>query len=74
MEQLIISASLAITLVAHIIAVSFREIRYQRTIDRLTDKLMARDYKEYASMNAPKEPEQKLREPKSWYDDPTIGD
>ena len=45
----------------------------QRTIDRLTDKLMARDYKEYSTMNAgPTEPEKPKRKPTSWYDDPSI--
>lgn len=50
-------------------------IRLQVTLDRLTDKLMARDYKEYVSMNQrPTEPEKPRRQPMSWHDDPNIDD
>ena len=44
----------------------------QRTIDRLTDKLMARDLKEYVSMTQPQEKKEPAkRKPISWYDDET---
>lgn len=49
--------------------------RQQATIDRLTDKLMAKDYREYVTMQ-PREsvPETPKRKPMSWYDDPNIED
>lgn len=47
-------------------------IKQQRTIDRLTDKLMARNYVEYKSVNGIKEedasPVREDDEPKGWYD------
>ncbi|MFB0847327.1 hypothetical protein [Paenibacillus oleatilyticus] len=48
---------------------AFIMYRQQRTIDALTNKLMARDYREYASMQTkPQEPEKKKRKPMSWFD------
>lgn len=50
-------------------------LKQQRTIERLTDRLMARDYKEYKSMtDAPKTTEEPKREALSWYDDRDIED
>lgn len=44
-----------------------------RTIDRLNDRLMARDYREYVSTTRQSQtPETPRRRPKSWYDDPNI--
>lgn len=46
----------------------------QRTIDRLTDKMMARSYKEFVTMQPKPEedkPKQK-KQPLSWYDDMTV--
>ncbi|MEF3306672.1 hypothetical protein [Paenibacillus sp. GYB003] len=53
----------------------FEKKTMQKTIDRLTDKLMAKDYREYVSMQ-PREPvqEQPKRKAMSWYDDPNIDD
>ena len=46
--------------------------RQQRNIDNLTDRLMARNYVEYKSMNGIKEedasPAREEDEPKTWYD------
>lgn len=61
---------------AAMIVMGFIIYRQQRTIDNLTNKLMARDYKEYVSMQ-PKEAVQeplKKRKPMSWYDDADIDD
>jgi hypothetical protein len=50
--------------------VSYRVITaQQRTIGELTNKLMARDYKEYISMTTPPQPEKPKRERQSWYDE-----
>lgn len=47
--------------------------RQQRTIDRLTDKLMAKDYGEYKRHTSPlMREEPKTRKPQSFYDDPGI--
>ncbi len=45
----------------------------QRTIDRLTDKMMARSYKEFVTMQ-PREEKTKVqkKEPLSWYDDASV--
>lgn len=42
----------------------------QRTIDRLTDKVMAGSYKEYATMQpkATEKPKGQKQQPLSWYD------
>ena len=40
----------------------------QKTIDELTNKLMARDFKEYVTMSTPPVPEKPKREKQSWYD------
>lgn len=49
--------------------------RQQRTIEALTDKVMAKDYREYVSMQ-PKHagPEKQRREPLSYFDDPELDD
>jgi hypothetical protein len=45
----------------------------QRTIDRLTDKLMAKDYNEYKrNENVTQPVETKMRKKQSFYDDPSI--
>lgn len=58
--------------IAITICLIFVIIKQQRTIDRLTDKLMARNYVEYKSMNGVKEeyasPNREDDEPKSWHD------
>ncbi|KZS48115.1 hypothetical protein AWU65_20380 [Paenibacillus glucanolyticus] len=48
----------------------------QRTIKDLNDRLMARNFTEYASSRAREDPppEVKSRKPLSWYDDPDIMD
>lgn len=47
--------------------------KQQCTIDRLTDKLMAKDYREYVQYNKPVANEEKpLRKPLSWHDDPNV--
>lgn len=45
----------------------------QRTIDRLTDKLMAKDYNKYKRHdNGPMVTEERTRKPMSYYDDTSI--
>lgn len=47
--------------------------RQQQTIDRLTDKLMAKDYGEYKrNNNITITDEKPTRQPLSYYDDPSI--
>jgi len=47
--------------------------RQQQTIDRLTDKLMAKDYGEYKRNNHITITDEKpQRKPMSYYDDPSI--
>ncbi|WP_214629998.1 hypothetical protein [Paenibacillus agaridevorans] len=47
----------------------------QRTIDRLTDKLMAKDYSEYKRHDKLTEvKEERARKPLSYYDDTSIED
>lgn len=47
--------------------------RQQQTIDRLTDKLMAKDYSEYKrGNNVTITNEKPTRKPMSYYDDPSI--
>ncbi|MNM07349.1 hypothetical protein D3C81_173910 [compost metagenome] len=43
--------------------------KQQSTIHDLTNKLMAKDYREYKQMELPPEPEQPKRKPMSWADD-----
>ena len=40
----------------------------QKTIDELTNKLMARDFKEYIAMSTPPVPEKPKQKKQSWYD------
>lgn len=48
-------------------------IKQQRTIDRLTDKLMAKDYGEYKRLGRVEEREEKpKRKPMSFYDDSSV--
>lgn len=73
MDQLITAILLAGVLIFHIIVVSVREARYQRSIDRLTDKIMSRDYGEYKRNNHITIDDSKpQRKPISFYDDPSI--
>jgi large-conductance mechanosensitive channel len=52
---------------------AFVIIRQQRTIDKLTDKLMAKDYNEYKrGENVTQPVETKMRKKVSFYDDPSI--
>lgn len=47
--------------------------KQQQTIDRLTDKLMAKDYREYTQLSRPVVKDDKtIRKPLSWHDDPSI--
>lgn len=47
--------------------------RQQQTIDRLTDKLMAKDYNEYKRGNHITITDEKpTRKPMSYYDDPSV--
>lgn len=70
MEQFALLIGLTIALIAHIVSVIVREKRYNATIDRLTDKLMAKDYREYTTLNAPVKPVKPQKPPMSWFDDP----
>lgn len=73
MEQPILLIALTVALITHMIVVTARERRYQKTIDRLTDKIMARDYSEY-KRNSGKmvQVDDNARKPMSFYDDPGI--
>lgn len=71
---IILAAAVACIVLVSIFA--FKAIALQqRTIDRLTDKLMAGSYKEFVTMqpkvNDSKSKGQK-KEPLSWYDDQTV--
>lgn len=68
MEILIVSA---LTLVITAFS-AFVILQQQRTIDRLTNKLMARDYGEYRRGLMQPEKEREVRKPLSYYDDPSI--
>lgn len=62
---------IAIAVFVGLVVIIFRQ---QRTIDKLTDKLMAKDYREYMSMQ-PREPDpqpEPTRKPLSWHDDPAL--
>jgi len=51
--------------------------KQQKTISNLTDRLMARDFTEYANGTRAREDpptEMKTRKPQSWYDDPNVDD
>lgn len=46
-----------------------------KQIDRLQDRLMARNYGEYVSTQTrPETPQEEQRDPLSWHDDPSIGE
>jgi hypothetical protein len=62
-----------IAFVASLLIMAYIMHRQQRTIDRLTDKLMAKDYNEYKrNENATLPIETKMRKKVSFYDDPSI--
>jgi hypothetical protein len=64
-----------ITFIAVVVIMAYIMHRQQRTIDTLTNKLMARDYREYASMQPkPEVKEPQKRKPLSWYDTADIDD
>lgn len=72
METILIMSAIMLAIMLYS---TFVIAKQQRTIDRLTDKLMARDYKEYKSMTKPlMEDEKPRRKPMSFYDDPNIED
>lgn len=67
---IIISGMLLMALALMLIASEMRNHRQQRTIERLTDRVMAKDYKEYVSLRPqPKAPEKAIKKPLSWYDE-----
>lgn len=75
MNDVTIAAYAGCFLMALIGLYSFFIIRsQQKTIDKLTDKLMAKDYREYVSVQRPAEKTKPKREPMSWHDDPEIED
>ena len=55
-----------------VLCIILQNREHRKTVDRLTDKLMARNYVEYKSMNGIKEedasPAREDDEPKSWHD------
>lgn len=66
----IVMAIIAITFTWSMV---YTQIRMQRTIDKLTDRLMARDYGEYKRHDrTPEAPPREQRKPISYYDDPSI--
>lgn len=46
----------------------FEKKQMQKTIDTLTNKLMAKDYREYVQMGKPPVPVRDDDKPLSWYD------
>lgn len=69
MTDLVIALAIVFAGLVYIIA------RQQQMIDRLTDKLMARDYGEYSRHKRPIEDDSKpSRKPMSFYDDTSIDD
>jgi len=61
------------TVLALIIFSAIVIVRQQQTIERLTEKLMAKDYAEYKRFAHAVEPkENPSRKPMSFYDDPGI--
>lgn len=69
MELIIISALFLAVVVFSAVVI----LKQQRTIERLTDRLMARNYVEYVSLNQTVEtPTEPKRDPVSWYDDVSI--
>lgn len=72
MNDITILTIAALSIMAIIGGMSYAIItRQQRTIDNLTDKLMARSYVEYKSMNRVKEEDAsppREDEPISWHD------
>jgi hypothetical protein len=64
---------MAIVLLTVMTFSGFVVAKQQRTIDTLTDKIMARDYREYKSMTGQAMVEDKpSRKPMSFFDDPNI--
>jgi cell division protein FtsL len=64
---------LATIILVMLVVFAFMFINQQKTIDQLTNKLMAKDYKEYVNLNKPKEQKPPpSRKPMSYYDDPSI--
>jgi len=71
---IIVAASLICITLVSVFAFKLMALQ-QHTIDRLTDKLMARSYKEYTTMQpkiAEDKPRPQTKKPLSWYDDATI--
>jgi hypothetical protein len=73
-DDTLVIAAVAVMIMLVIGAYSaFIITRQQRTIDRLTDKLMARDYGEYRRNALPlMREEPRTRKPQSWHDDPSV--
>lgn len=72
-EGYVVVVIVALQSIGHIVIATLKERRYQQTIDRLTDKLMARDYGEYKRLERNVEREEKpVRKPLSWHDDPSV--
>lgn len=76
MTELIILSIAALMGMSIISVVSYLIVStQQRTIDRLTDKLMAKDYKEFRTLGtASEQPQRTKKKPLSWYDDHTEDD
>lgn len=64
---IVLLAVVAISAIAYLS--SMVVARQQSTIHDLTNKLMAKDYREYKQMEMPPEPELPKRKPMSWADD-----
>ncbi|OXM83973.1 hypothetical protein CF651_22945 [Paenibacillus rigui] len=70
--MLIITAILALYVVDKLFS-HLEKRKLQDTINELSSKLMAKDYREYTQLSRPESREEKpMRNPQSWHDDPMI--
>lgn len=65
-------AALVAVVIAQSITHYFFAKSLQQTVERLTDRVMAKDYKEYRIMSEPTPEEPKTRKPLSAFDDPFL--
>lgn len=69
MDMILVSVLFLVTVIYSVTII----LKQQRTIDRLTDKLMSKDYSEYKRNNHITIDDSKpQRKPISFYDDPSI--
>lgn len=66
-NMIVLLAVVAISAIAYLSCMTIA--RQQSTIHDLTNKLMAKDYREYKQLELPPEPEPPKHNPMSWADD-----